>query len=158
MIREERVTKVLNNFLQLQGYTDVIASFDKLADSYYAPGAEYGVVVLGGISNLDADKVFMNYCKELGLNIDISIETISFLHELGHHNTMDFLDDEELEESELVKMMLYLNAEESDESYMKYFTCPIEQAATIDAVDFCNHNPVIVKMFDTQLLNALYGA
>lgn len=157
MTREERVTKVLNNFLQLQGYTDVTASFDKLADSYYAPGAEYGVVVLGGISNLDADKVFMNYCKELRLNVDVSIETISFLHELGHHNTMDFLDDEELEESELVKMMLYLNAEESDESYMKYFTCPIEQAATIDAVDFCNHNPVIVKMFDEQLLNALYG-
>ena len=50
-----------------------------------------------------------------------------------------------------------VEVEETEEAFMQYFTCPEEMEATADAVEFCNHNPVIVKMFDKQLLNALYG-
>ena len=154
--KEQKVTEVLNSFLQTQGYTDVKAKYVKLLDSYYAPGAECGEIVLGGISNLNADKVFMNYCKSLGLAVDISVETMSFLHELGHHNTMDFLDDDELFESEFIKMMLYMQDDESEEGYMKYFTCPIEREATIDAIEFCNHCSNVAIELDKKLLKALY--
>ena len=89
--------------------------------------------------------------------VEVSVETLSFLHELGHHNTLDFLDPDEIAASELLKENLYMQDEETEEAFMQYFTCPEEMEATADAVDFCNHNPVIVKMFDKQLLNALYG-
>ena len=154
---EQKISTVLNNFLQVQGYTDVIANFVRASDSYYTSGAEYGEIVLGGLTNSKADKVFMKYCKTLGLEVEVSIETLSFLHELGHHNTLDFLDGNEIAESELIKENLYMQNEETEEAFMQYFTCPEEMEATVDAVEFCNHNPVIVKMFDKQLLNALYG-
>ena len=154
--KEQRVTKVLQDFLQSQGYTDVVAKYSKINDSFYAPGAEYGEVVLGGITNKEADEVFMSYCKELGLITEVSVETLSFLHELGHHNTMDFLDDDELTESELIKLMLYMDAEESEESYRQYFNCPIEREATLDAIDFCNHCAAAAKELDRKLLKALY--
>lgn len=154
--KEQKVTEVLNSFLQTQGYTDVKAKYVKLLDSYYAPGAECSEIVLGGISNLKADEVFMKYCRGLGLSVDISIETMSFLHELGHHNTLDFLEDSEIIASDFIKMLLYMEDDESEEGYMKYFTCPVEEQATIDAVDFCNHSPNIVINFDKELLEALY--
>lgn len=154
---EQKISKVLNNFLQVQGYTDVIANFVQASDSYYTSGAECGEIVLGGLTNSKADKVFMKYCKTLGLEVEVSVETLSFLHELGHHNTLDFLDPDEIVESEFIKENLYMQNEEIEEAFMQYFTCPEEMEATIDAVEFCNHNQVIVKMFDKQLLSALYG-
>lgn len=154
---EQKISKVLNNFLQAQGYTDVIANFVQVSDSYYTSGAECGEIVLGGLTNLKADEIFMKYCKILGLEVEVSVETLSFLHELGHHNTLDFLDPDEIVESEFIKENLYVQNEQTEEAFMQYFTCPEEMEATADAVEFCNCNPVIVKMFDKQLLNALYG-
>ena len=154
---EQEISKVLNNFLQVQGYTDVTANFVQASDSYYTSDVECGEIVLGGLTNPKADEIFMKYCKTLGLEIEVSVETLSFLHELGHHNTLDFLDGSEITESELIKEELYMQNEETEEAFMQYFTCPEEMEATVDAVEFCNHNPVIVKMFDKQLLNALYG-
>lgn len=156
MNREEKVTKVLNNFLESQGYSeDVVAKFINISDSYYAPGI-IGEVVLGGITNKAADEVFLRYCKELGLNIEVSVETLSFLHELGHYNTMDFLDDDEILESELTKLMLYMQDEESEENFIKYFNCPIEREATIDAIEFCNHCSTAVIQLDKEIQGALY--
>ena len=154
---EQKISNVLNNFLQIQGYTDVKVNFVSVSDSYYTIGAEYGEITLGGLTNPKADEIFMKYCKTLGLEVEVSVETLSFLHELGHHNTLDFLDPDEIAASELLKENLYMQDEETEETFMQYFTCPEEMEATADAVDFCNHNPVIVKMFDKQLLNALYG-
>ena len=155
--KTQEISKVLNNFLQVQGYTDVTASFVQVSDSYYTSGAECSEIILGGLTNSKADEIFMKYCKTLGLEVEVSVETLSFLHELGHHNTLDFLDPDEIAESEFIKENLYMQDEETEEAFMQYFTCPEEMEATADAVEFCNHNPVIVKMFDKQLLNALYG-
>ena len=111
---EQKISKVLNNFLQVQGYTDVTASFVQVSDSYYTSGAERGEIILGGLTNPKADEIFMKYCKTLGLKVEVSIETLSFLHELGHHNTLDFLDGDEITASELIKENLYMQDEETE--------------------------------------------
>ena len=98
----------------------------------------------------------MKYCKELGLEIDVHVETMSFLHEIGHHWTMNFLDENELLESEITKLCLYMKDEENDETFMKYFTCPIEYEATIDAINFCNACPEIILELDEKLQKVLY--
>lgn len=152
-MNKKKIESVLNNFLQIQGYTEVKAKYDEYSESYYFFN---GIIVFGGLTNRKADKVFLQFCKELGLKTNTSIETLTFLHELGHHNTLCYLDEEEIYESENLKLQLYMMNEESDEAFIQYFTCPEEKEATIDAVEFCNHNPYIVSKLDKKLLQALY--
>ena len=157
MTKEERVSKVLNDFLKLQGYNNVTAKYNELMDSYYSANPVMGEIVLGGITNPAADEVFVEYCeKDLGLTVEISVETLAFLHELGHHNTLVFIDDIDIIASDVIKEILYMQDEETEEAFMKYFTCPVEQEATTDAVNFCNHNPEVVMQLDKDLLAALY--
>lgn len=154
MTKEERVSKILNDFLQSQGYNNVNAQYIELSDSYYLAT---GQIVLGGLADVKADEIFVEYCeRDLGLKVNISVETLAFLHELGHHNTLDFIDDIDIIASDIIKEMLYMQDEETEEAFMKYFTCPIEQEATVDAVNFCNHNPEVVMQLDKDLLAALY--
>jgi hypothetical protein len=154
MTKEERVSKVLNDFLQSQGYSNVIAQYIELSDSYYLAT---GQIVLGGLADVKADEIFVEYCeRDLGLKVNISVETLAFLHELGHHNTLVFIDDIDIIASDVIKEILYMQAEETEEAFMEYFTCPVEQEATVDAVNFCNHNPEVVMQLDKDLLAALY--
>ena len=153
------ITNILNNFLKSQGYAEneVYAKFVVDEDSYYDESESVPYIVLGGMTNKKADEIFMKYCKEtLGLVTEISVITLTFLHELGHHNTVDFLDNDELFESELTKMALACKGEETEEAFIKYFTCPIEMEATIDAVEFCNHCPEAAKKLDAAIQEALY--
>ena len=154
----KKIDIVLNKFLVEQGLADSLcACYIEDCDSYYQYDAVLSRVVLGGLTNKKADEVFMNYCKELGLMVDVHIETLSFLHEVGHHNTIDFLDGEEIFESEMVKLLLAANNEETEEYFMRYFVCPEEYEATWDAVSFCNAYPETVLQLDADIQNALYG-
>lgn len=154
MKKKERIELILNNFLEMQGFNDARAEYIEHSDSYYCNNQ----IVLGGMSDVTGDRIFLRYCKEtLGLKIDLSIETLSFLHELGHHKTLEIVSDEEYIVSVAIKQMLYEQDIEDEERFIKYFTCPIEEAATIDAVNFCNDNSALVSKFDKDLLSALYG-
>ena len=152
MKKKERIELILNNFLKIQGFNDVRAEYIETSDSYY----EYDTIVLGGLTNVEADEIYLDYCKELGLEDEIGIEALSFLHELGHHNTIELVSDDDYYESESIKLMLYMIGEETEERYMQYFSCPTEKAATLDAIEFCNQNPKVIKEFDGQLIAALY--
>lgn len=152
------ITNILNDFLKSQGYTEneVYAKFVVDEDSYYDESESVPYIVLGGLTNKKADEIFMRFCKErLGLVTDVDIITLTFLHELGHHNTIDFLDEEENADSEFTKLMLAVLGEDTEEDYMSYFTCPIEIEATIDAVEFCNHCPEAAKKLDAAIQEAL---
>ena len=157
----KNINVVLNEFLVQQGYDDELAAgYIKHSDSYYQPSDRddfRDIVVLGGMSDKRADELFMEYCRELGLAIDVHVETMSFLHEVGHHLTMDFLDEDELFDSEMTKLFLNMREEETDENFMEYFTCPIEYEATMDAVNFCNACPEVALKLDQDIQEALYG-
>ena len=152
------ITNVLNEFLKTQGYAEneICAEYRADEDSYYDESTSVPLIVLGGLTNKKADEIFMRFCKEeLGLVTDVDIVTLTFLHELGHHNTIDFLDEEENADSEFTKLMLAVLGEDTEKDYMSYFTCPIEIEATIDAVEFCNHCPEVVKKLDAAIQEAL---
>ena len=152
------ITNVLNEFLKTQGYAEneICAEYRADEDSYYDESTSVPLIVLGGLTNKKADEIFMRFCKEeLGLVTDVDIVTLTFLHELGHHNTIDFLDEEENADSEFTKLMLAVLGEDTEKDYMSYFTCPIEIEATIDAVEFCNHCPEAAKKLDAAIQEAL---
>lgn len=154
-----QIDVILNDFLKQQGYSDeLIAYYDPNSDSYYQAGIEISEVVLGGMTNKIADEIYMRYCKELGLEIEVDVITMSFLHEVGHHMTLDFLDEDEINQSEWVKALLCISKDEEEytkEDYMQYFTCPEEYEATWDAIKFCNACPEVVKKLDAAIQEAL---
>lgn len=152
-----KVTDVLNEFLVQQGYNDELtALYNPDEESYY--NCEERLVVFGGLTNRYADELFMKYCKTLGLVIPVHIETLTFLHEVGHHLTVDFLDEEEIVNSEWTKFLLNLKDDwYTEKDYMSYFACPVEYEATMDAVKFCNNCPKVVMDLDKKIQKALYG-
>ena len=154
----KKIDIVLNKFLVEQGLADSLcACYIEDCDSYYQYDNVLSRVVLGGLTNKKADEIYMDYCRELGLEVDVDVITMSFLHEVGHHNTIDFLDGEEIFESEMIKLLLAANNEETKEYFMRYFECPEEYEATWDAVSFCNAYPEVVLQLDADIQNALYG-
>ena len=154
MNKTQKVEQILNSFLTSQSYDGVRAEYIEQSDSYYCNG----LIVLGGMSDLQGDEIFMDYCvNTLGLQVEVSIETLSFLHELGHHNTLEIISEEDYIASEIIKQYLYEQDIEDEERFIKYFDCPTERAATVNAVEFCNNNPLIVKKLDKELLDAIYN-
>lgn len=155
------INKVLNDFLVQQKLDDeLVARYEAGSDSYYQEYSSVDtpdLVVLGGMSDKQADEVYMEYCGELGLEVPMSVEAMSFLHEVGHYITMPFLDDDEKFSSELVKMHCYMLDERTNESFRDYFDCPIEKEATLDAVRFCNACPEVAMELSKDIEEALYG-
>jgi len=146
-----RATEILNNFLEMNGF-EASAAYDVEQDSYYDIDEEH--IVLGGKSVLAADALFIDYCNELGIEHQCSIDTLSFLHELGHHCTLHLLTDKEIEISNMINLRCLLK-EESEEVYNMYFRCPEESIATQWAVDFVNEHWDIVEALDRELRNEL---
>lgn len=157
----KNISIVLNEFLIQQNLNDELcADYKPHEDSYYQSSDQDDIpslVVLGGLSVPRADELYMDYCNELGLEIPMHVETMSFLHEVGHHITMEFLDEDEVYESEIIKMNLYMRDEECDETFIEYFKCPDEHMATLDAVKFCNACPEVARRLDADIQEALYG-
>ena len=98
---------------------------------------EYGFLTCERI-----DKLFHKFAvEELGLNYNVDTFILSFLHELGHSETLDEIDAEDEIYSADVKETLT----DSDESCMTYFHLPVEIAATQWAVDYINEHPTEIR-------------
>ena len=130
-------TSILNNFL-LENHFDETAKYVAESDSYYDSGEE--LIVLGGLTVPTADEIFIKYCSSLGLSYEVDIEVLSFLHELGHGETLHIMTEEDEIDRNLTITLRNLLGAESKEYFMMYFTTPIEAIATKWAVDFCNKN------------------
>ena len=77
---------------------------------------------------------FLAFCESLFPNIHADIFLWSFLHELGHHETLDDFDDEV---HKIYHHILNSDEELSDEYY---YNLPIEKAATVWAGEFMKEN------------------
>ena len=85
----------------------------------------------------DTDEEFLTLARENGLNEEVSNFVISFFHELGHNETIDFVEEYE-EDKDALTMEEYFYLEE-------------EYEATMWAIDFCNNNMDIVKEIEKNL-------
>ena len=85
----------------------------------------------------DTDEEFLTLARENGLNEEVSSFVISFFHELGHNETIDFVEEYDGDKNAL-------SAEE-------YFSLEEEFEATAWAIDFCNENLELVKEIEKNL-------
>lgn len=89
------------------------------------------------VNPADTDETFLTLAKENGLNEEVSSFVISFFHELGHNETVDFCEEYEGNKDAL--------------TMEEYFYVEEEYEATMWAIDFCNNNMDIVKKIEKNL-------
>ena len=100
-------------------------------------------------------KPFMKYAKSLGFYINAPIEVLAFLHELGHYNTLDFIDDEVLDRDEFIKTLMEKVPNTNLTVKAKYFIyhrLAMEKAATLWAINYANTHPAEVIVLSNLLL------
>ena len=131
--------KIINDFL-LDNNFDCSAKFGSdFAYWYKNSEIEYSLLVSERLDNM-----FKEFAESIGLKINCGNFLLSFFHELGHHNTLDFLDDDLYKESQLIKSNLN---SEIDEDCKKYFELYDEIEATKWAIGYINNNEEKIKKF-----------
>jgi hypothetical protein len=144
LIGIDRINKILTDFLQECGYDDIRVKED--TDFCYYPVTQ--VIGYSFLCPQRDNDLFLEFIKDLKPLVTFDIFLWSFLHELGHYETYDDLDEDELAYSFDVKTRLqklyvvdnqYYNQNVST-IFKEYFSLPDEYAATTWAVNFANKN------------------
>lgn len=143
----EKITEVLNDFL-----AEFELTATPSADFYYAWGDNQVGYALA-VSEF-ADQCFQDYVRELCPQIHCDTFLLSFLHEVGHHHTIDDFSDEEYKVQQMRKRYINfrlnsnpITEERRIELYNEYFELEIEKVATLWAIDFILSNRDKVKVF-----------
>lgn len=141
----EKINHILNDFLEpFECEVEVGPDF-----AYY-----YGssTIMYSFVVSERMDRLFMGFAKSIGLKADIDIFLLSFMHEWGHHMTLEDLSDGEYKYSQDIKETL----SSSDADCDIYFNLPDELAATTYAIDYINSHEKELKLWwETKLQPAI---
>ena len=129
----------LKNWLHENGF-DVAVDFAE--DSSY--DITNIVINLGTKSYPDVGRYFEQYLYEYGLEYTgIFDSVLQFLHELGHHMTINNFTQEELLVCHLTKQ--FMNSEDEHDWFNKYWSLADEFAANMWEINFINSNIEVVE-------------
>ena len=131
-----KLERVLNKFLKKQGF-DCVAR----KDDYFFYEYSKSTICFTVKSDERMDRLFREFAVRLGLAIECGDFLLAFFHELGHHETMDLLEEEDYIFSQDVKGTLTA----SDKDCEIYFNLPDEIEATLWAINYINANEEIIK-------------
>lgn len=126
------INNCLNKFMREWGLTAEIGT-----DFAYL--YEKQVVVWTPIVSAQNDLDFQNFFESLGCNVKCDVFLYSILHEIGHSQTLDLVNEEDYAYS--------LDRKAEPISNYEYFRLPDEIIATQWAVDFLNENTEKVRVF-----------
>lgn len=76
------------------------------------------------------DRDFQEFCKELQPKLHCDIFLLSFMHELGHHETVDEWEDDEYLDMKIQKEKINKMKVSQKEKNFMYFNIPDEKRAT----------------------------
>lgn len=141
-----KLEQVLNRFLKKQGF-DCAAR----EDDYFFYEYSRSAICFTTKSDERMDRLFREFAVRLGLAIDCGDFLLAFFHELGHHETMDLLEEEDYIFSQDVKGTLTA----SDKDCEIYFNLPDEIEATLWAIDYINANEEIIKKLKKSIDKAI---
>jgi hypothetical protein len=106
------------------------------------------IVYIGKSYNIDTDRYFMDYVKELSPKCKTPMFLLSILHEIGH--IMTWTDDNaDLKETQFALLEMGYQEGEIDleECCNMYFRIPLESNATIWAIEFAEDHPDLIKKY-----------
>lgn len=126
-----RIDNILNTWLEQNGFDCTVEIGTDFAYYYDQSIITYALVVP---SRMEA--LFMDFAKRRGLQVDCGDFLMSFFHELGHHETLDLIDDGQYVEAQETKKKLT----DSNEDTEIYFNLIDEITATDWAISYINNN------------------
>lgn len=145
MINTDRIDAILNEFLEPFELT-VFAGTD-FAYYHSSSTIEYAFVVSERMDNL-----FMKNAKRLGLKHNVDTFLLSLLHEVGHNETIDDLDDAIYNYCLDIKEMLDADCDEDVYTYLNLFD---EKEATLWAIDYINNHTEEIEELWNKLQPAI---
>ena len=125
------------------GKSALLATLNDIASEYECEVVESNEFAYYYEDNLiavnlnDTDEAFLNFARANGLDERVSSFTISFLHELGHNETIDYCEEYEGDKDSL--------------SLEEYFNLEEEYEATMWAIDYCEEHKDIVERIEALL-------
>lgn len=140
------ITSILDRWLEANEFevdTEVGLDF-----AYYYAQSK---IVYSLVSTEKTDRLFMEFAKANGLEVDCGIFLLSFFHELGHHETIEELDEKIENKCTKVKATLT----DSEEDCKKYFALADEIIATEWAINYINNNVDSIRELAEELQNAI---
>lgn len=147
MLNTTMIDNVLNRFLADNDF-DCTAEMGTDFAYYW----EEEIITYSLIVSERMDNLFLDFARKNGLQVDCGIFLLSFFHELGHHLTIDDLEEEEEEECEAIKDTLT----DSDADCYKYFSLLDEWLATSWAIDYINNNTNTIKQLAIDIQQAIH--
>lgn len=135
----------------LNKITEKINEFLKPFDCECKPGTDfayyyaYSLITYSFIVPTRDRLEFLDSVNRLNPKVEADMFLWSLLHELGHHETMDFLEDDEAEECVHIKENI------TENNRKDYYDCIDEVMATTWAVDFANENYSLLENFWKEL-------
>lgn len=148
LIGYDKILNLCTDFIE-ENITDDIESVDLSTDFYCYPNTkEIYISVLAPATALD--DFIANLETRTQVN-DISVFTWSFLHEVGHCMTWNYLNKRTKNHCEYVKRKI----ERGSLNYLLYYGLADEKIATDWAIRFVECNHKLVKAFDRMVMNEI---
>lgn len=135
------INNILNEFLE---------QFDCSADigedfCYWGHLSEINYAFVVSSNN---DIWFKEFAHSLMPNLDCDIFLLSFFHELGHHETIDDIEDDVLKDCWKVKGELNKKKVSTKEDNFRYFNLPDEKSATEWGLQYMmNHQEEVAELW-----------
>lgn len=149
-----KITKIINDFLKPFDATAAMGS--DFSYWYYDNKIQYTLVMPE-----NSKDYFIENFHRLAPDINCDAFLISILHELGHHETLDLIDDKEYELCCDIKYELQekidgeVTEEEEAEIHQQYFNLPDEREATTWAINYIREHTEEVEKFWKKLSKAI---
>lgn len=132
----KKLVKEVNKWLKKNGFTTRCV-FDKETDLSYSPDED--LIYVPESYNGEPDSLFMRCLRNFGLTSDFDTITLSFLHELGHAQTLHLLTTKESKNCDVLKATYAIAIDEDDDDfYLKYWEVTDEVMANKWAVMYAD--------------------
>lgn len=145
----ERINNILNHFLE-----DFDCSAEMSSDFCYWHSKNLINYTLAIPNN--EDKWFQEFANTLMPELKCDSFLLAFFHELGHHETIDDIDDDIYAYCEDIKDEINMEDRATRENNFKYFNLPVEKIATEWGLTYMKtHEKEVADLWNT-LQPALY--
>lgn len=99
---------------------------------------------------------FREFCKELQPELHCDIFLLSFMHELGHHETLDEWNDEEYLDMKIQKEQINKMKVSQREKNFMYFNIPDERRATEWGLQYIMEHKTEIALLWNRLQQAIF--
>lgn len=146
----DRIENILNEFLEPFECTAELGS-----DFSYWYSESLICFALAVAESNDID--FREFCKELQPELHCDIFLLSFMHELGHHETLDEWEDEEYLDMKIQKEQINKMKVSQKEKNFMYFNIPDEKRATEWGLQYIMEHQAEMTQLWNKLQQAIFS-